>query len=54
MADISMCANKECPSRDICYRYTATVNPYRQAYSDYEFDESGKCSSFTPNKKEEK
>ena len=35
MADITMCdgqdANKVCPMREFCYRYTATPNEYRQS-----------------------
>ncbi len=32
MADIMMCKDEECPKKDTCYRYTAKVNPDRQAY----------------------
>lgn len=32
MADISMCTDKDCPSRVHCYRYRARVNQYRQSY----------------------
>ena len=38
MADITMCAGADekrnliCPMRDKCYRFTAPVNEYRQAY----------------------
>lgn len=32
MADICMCSGKGCPMKDNCYRHTAPVNEYRQAY----------------------
>ena len=32
MADITMCNDKECDRKDICYRYTAKPNEYRQSY----------------------
>lgn len=31
-ADICMCQDKRCPSRVLCYRYTAEPCKYRQAY----------------------
>lgn len=52
--DISKCANKECPLRDKCWRFTAPDSPYRQAYADFEFkvNEKGevKCEYFWDNK----
>lgn len=32
MADITMCSGKDCPLKEECYRHTAPVNEYRQAY----------------------
>jgi hypothetical protein len=32
MADISMCRGTKCPKKKRCYRYTAPVNEYWQAY----------------------
>ena len=32
MADISKCNDQLCPSKEICYRFTAPVNEYRQSY----------------------
>ena len=32
MADICMCQDKRCPSRVLCYRYTAEPCKYRQSY----------------------
>lgn len=56
MADISMCDNQDCPLRTMCYRFTATPNPYRQAYADfkYSFTKTGiGCDSFWDNKEYE-
>jgi len=30
--DISKCSDHLCPSKDICYRFTAPANEFRQAY----------------------
>lgn len=32
MPDITMCAGKDCPLKDKCYRFTAKPNPYWQSY----------------------
>jgi hypothetical protein len=32
MADITMCTGRGCERKDYCYRHTAPVNEYRQAY----------------------
>ncbi len=32
MSDICMCRDKRCPSRTLCYRFTAEADKYRQAY----------------------
>jgi len=32
VADISMCQDKQCPSGDDCYRFTADPNPHWQSY----------------------
>lgn len=45
MPDISMCKNKKCTQRLMCYRYMAMPNPYRQAYMDFE-QEGNICASF--------
>lgn len=58
MPDISMCQNKECPSKEKCYRYKAAPHPYRQAYASFTFDkETGNCEYFIKmwtNEKEKK
>lgn len=47
MADITMCKDKECPHKDLCYRFTAPVNPYRQAYfSESPLQQDGTCQYF--------
>lgn len=32
MADITMCKGEMCAKKETCYRYTAPVTEYRQAY----------------------
>jgi hypothetical protein len=32
MSDISKCKDYNCPSKEICYRYTAPVSEFRQSY----------------------
>lgn len=47
MPDISMCGNKNCPSRKSCYRFTAKPNPYKQTYAFLEVKEGEKqCDSY--------
>lgn len=46
MPDISMCAAQDCPTADICYRKTATPSGYRQAYSEFKYNEDGSCDYF--------
>lgn len=36
MPDITMCANKQCPLREKCYRAMAVPNEYWQAWSWFE------------------
>jgi hypothetical protein len=48
MPDISMCMNDACPSRATCYRHEATPNPWRQAYTAFQPDESGRCEDYIP------
>jgi len=52
MADISMCYGDGCSLKAECYRYTAPVNEYRQAYFvyvPYDHDNKG-CEYFSDNK----
>ena len=50
MPDISMCKNVECPKKEKCYRFMANPDPYRQAYSNFNFiideDEVFHCQYF--------
>lgn len=32
MPDITMCKGEGCPAKELCYRYTAKPNEYRQSY----------------------
>lgn len=53
MPDISMCRNTACSLREDCYRFTATPNPLRQAYSAFQFyvvDGATKCDYFWDDK----
>ena len=48
--DISMCRSNTCPLKDTCYRFTATPNPYRQAYADFKYnDETKECNHYWNN-----
>lgn len=49
MPDISKCANKECPLKHDCYRFTAPSSDY-QSYSSFKPDEKGECKDFWNNK----
>jgi hypothetical protein len=51
MADITMCANQQCPSRETCYRFTAPANELRQSMADFKPNESGKCEDYWNNGK---
>ncbi len=48
--DISMCLNRECPSRLRCHRYTADSDWLYQSVMNYKPDkDTGKCKSFWDN-----
>lgn len=47
MPDISMCANKECPSANKCYRFMVKPTEYRQAYMEFKPDSTGKCEAYS-------
>lgn len=50
MPDISMCANKQCPSREQCYRFTAAPSTF-QSYMKFEVaNGDNKCDYFWDNK----
>lgn len=47
MPDITMCMNKSCPSKDTCYRFTASPNVMRQSYSAFQVEEGlDKCNHY--------
>ncbi len=49
MTDITMCDDKTCAKRESCYRFTAPVNPYRQAYFYGRPSYPDGCDEFTSN-----
>lgn len=46
MPDISMCTAHSCPLKTECYRYMAKPNPFRQAYSNFSYNEKEGCDDF--------
>ena len=46
MLDLSLCPNKDCPSRGTCYRYLAYPSEHRQSYSLFKPDKSGRCATY--------
>jgi len=46
MPDITLCRNKDCPLKDICYRYRAVPDPVWQSYFDPQPPESENCEHF--------
>jgi hypothetical protein len=48
MPDISMCNNKNCPEKDMCYRYRAVPNELWQAYAAFTYDGEDGCDYFWP------
>jgi len=51
MPDISMCSKTTCPSKKLCYRFTATPTPKRQTYAEFKLKEGEtKCEYFWDNK----
>lgn len=54
MADIAMCFNEKCPSKNKCYRATAIPNePYQNSMDFQVLPDEIKCDSYIPNKKED-
>jgi hypothetical protein len=51
MPDISKCTDKDCPSKEECYRWNSPPYEHGQAYGDFKHSEStGKCSYFWKRK----
>lgn len=51
MPDISMCRHPGCPVKEKCYRYTATPNPFWQAYTSINDVREDGCDLFWDNSK---
>jgi hypothetical protein len=49
MPDISLCQNKECPSKDDCYRFTAKPSEFSQIWATFDFGVGVCCDSYIPN-----
>ena len=51
MADITMCTNVLCKSKDYCYRFTAKASEFCQSYTNFLCeDDENNCSYFIANK----
>jgi len=47
MPDISMCENKDCPSKEKCYRFMAKPSPVWQTYAEFKVEKGKKkCDNF--------
>lgn len=53
MADISMCADDTCPSRQKCYRFTAKPNDFWQSWGGFDREDQEKCKYFWSNEGQE-
>lgn len=53
MPDITKCTNKECKSKEKCYRYMSKANN-RQSYEFFNLYREDKCAYFIPAIKKEK
>lgn len=50
MADISKCADHQCPSKEICYRFTAPASEYRQSWGLFNREQDAyNCDMFWHN-----
>jgi len=49
MADITMCDGKDCPLKDLCYRFTATRDEYWQPMFHSAPFKDKKCDFFWSN-----
>jgi|GEM_PF-5461297 len=50
-ADITLCLNKECPSKEACKRFTEQPSDF-QSYGIFDFYFGDCCESFIPNGKQ--
>ena len=50
MSDITKCEDHQCPSKKICYRYTAPASKYLQSYGQFNREEDAyNCDMFWSN-----
>ena len=50
MADIAKCEDNLCPSKETCYRYTATASEYYQSYGKFNREEDAyNCDMYWDN-----
>jgi hypothetical protein len=50
MTDIAKCFDNKCPSRELCYRFTAPNSKYRQSYGNFNRkDDANNCDMFWSN-----
>lgn len=53
MSDIAKCLDVDCPSKKMCYRYTAPESEFWQSYCDFNREEdANNCDMFWSNKHE--
>jgi len=53
MSDIAKCEDNKCPSKLMCYRFTAPANKHRQSYGIFNREEDAvNCDMFWGNKHE--
>ena len=47
MPEISMCTNKDCPSKETCWRFKAPPKPFWQSYCGFVvYDDEDKCEHY--------
>lgn len=49
MPDISMCPGNDCPMKEKCWRFTATPDPWRQAFFSTPPNDGEECEQFWSN-----
>jgi hypothetical protein len=50
MTDISKCTDHQCPSKEICYRFTVPASEYRQSYGAFGREQDAyNCDMFWHN-----
>jgi hypothetical protein len=55
MADITKCEDNLCPSKETCYRYTATASKHYQSYGKFNREEDeDNCDMYWDNKHNDK